>query len=596
MSVRLKRLLYLSAAVGLLCVAALAVGPLQRMRQRYDLSSQPGSGLTPQLALATQVLGWGRGLIIDVLWIRMESLKQQQKFFELVQLADWACKLAPRFPQVWDIQSWNLAYNVSCKVTHLPDRWVWVRAGIDMLRDQGIPYNPNSAMLYDRLAWIYFHKIGEQDDNAHFFYKQRFGLIMHEVLGGEGDEQALTALRDAPGPREDLLKDQDVSRLWAECNQQGFDVIGGFFEWYRRAPSVPPAVYALLKQPANAAALGRIETFARAKRLREEFKLDPARMLALRQEYGPFDWRSAYPHAIYWATVGLEKLDELEQRTTRTYAERGMELPRPYDPKEESWRQGETLYEFRRVELKRIIYASMQSLVAHGRLLFDTKGRLLLEAGADYRFADATLPLYEKVMEAHGMRFRVGTQEALMNFLEQGIVHFYLLGDLNKGLDYYRRLKEKYPREVGKLDFEQYVQDALPKYRTDMTTAEVRIDVQAFIVRSFFAVGCNADDVAAIWEATAKAYAEKWNRDAEPNLRGTVNYNNLREAALVDILTGRLPFPEDVLTNLKRRLREVKDDLVQRVLDNVEKGQQGPPKPQEVEEEWQAETYGMQKL
>jgi hypothetical protein len=142
----------------------------------------------------------------------MEALKEHEKFFELVQLADWACKLAPRFPQVWDIQSWNLAYNVSCKVTHLPDRWAWVQAAIVLLRDQGIPLNPYSAMLYDRLAWIYFHKIGEQDDNAHFFYKQRFGLLMHEVIGGEGDEQALNALIAAAHTREQLLKDPQVRR------------------------------------------------------------------------------------------------------------------------------------------------------------------------------------------------------------------------------------------------------------------------------------------------------------------------------------------------------------------------------------------------
>jgi len=595
MSVRLKRALYLGTAAILLYVTALAVGPLQSMRERYDLTSQPGKGLTPQLALATQLFGWGRGLIIDVLWIRMESLKQQEKFFELVQLADWACKLAPRIPQVWDIQSWNLAYNVSCKVSHLPDRWVWVQAGLDMLRDEGIPNNPNSAMLYDRLAWTYFHKIGEQDDNAHFFYKQTFGLLMHEVLGGEGDQQTLIALKDAPRSPKELLEDQDVKRLWTECGRHGFDIIADFFEWYKGTLSVPAGATQLLKHAENATALHKVEMCARANRLREELKLDPARMLALAQQYGPFDWRSAYPHAIYWASLGLEKLDELEKRTVSAYAERGMEVPLPYNPKKETWREGEKLYEFRRVMLKRIIYASMQSLVAHGRLLFDTRGRLLLEAGMDYRFADATLPLYEDILEAHGMRFKVGTQDGYMNFLKRGIMHFYLLGDTGRAADYFRRLREKFPAEVKKPSFEEYIQDALLWWRRDMTTGEARIDVQALLVRSFFAMGCNADDVAAMLEATAKAYAERWNRDAEPNLRGTINYDNLREAALVDILTGRLPFPPDVLANLKERLGQVKDDLIQRVLDNLEKGRLKMPEPEEVEQEWEMQTYGKRK-
>jgi hypothetical protein len=101
--------------VLLLFVAGLGLGPLQQMRAKYGLSSEPVKGLSPQLALATQILGWGRGIVIDVLWIRMEALKEDEKFFELVQLADWACQLAPRFPQVWDVQSWNLAWNVSAR-------------------------------------------------------------------------------------------------------------------------------------------------------------------------------------------------------------------------------------------------------------------------------------------------------------------------------------------------------------------------------------------------------------------------------------------------------------------------------------------------
>jgi hypothetical protein len=257
--------LFFVLAVGLLFGAGTALKPLQDMRQRYDLTSEPDKGISPQLALATQVLGWGRGLIIDVIWIRMESLKTQERFFELVQLADWACKLAPRFPQVWDIQSWNLAYNVSCLVPHLPDRWAWIRSAIELLREDGIPKNPNSAMLYDRLAWIYFHKIGEQDDNAHMFYKEQFALLMHEVIGGEGDDETLTAFINAPRTTEELLQDQEVLSLWTECTAHGFDIAESFFEWYKRTPSVPTAVRQILVRPENSEALRRIEIYARGK-------------------------------------------------------------------------------------------------------------------------------------------------------------------------------------------------------------------------------------------------------------------------------------------------------------------------------------------
>ncbi len=41
-------------------------------------------------------------------------------------------------------------------------------------------------------------------------------------------------------------------------------------------------------------------------RLREELKLDPARMRQLDAEYGPFDWRLPETHALYWAWRGRQ--------------------------------------------------------------------------------------------------------------------------------------------------------------------------------------------------------------------------------------------------------------------------------------------------
>ncbi|MHC5034295.1 MAG: hypothetical protein ACYTFZ_04605 [Planctomycetota bacterium] len=592
MSTKVKRVLFFVLAVSLLSASGTALRPLQGMRQRYDLTSEPDKGISPQLALATQVLGWGRGLIIDVIWIRMEHLKAQERFFELVQLADWACKLAPRFPQVWDIQSWNLAYNVSCKVPHLPDRWAWIRSAIELLRDDGIPKNPNSAMLYDRLAWIYFHKIGEQDDNAHMFYKEQFALLMHEVIGGEGDEETLTAFINAPRTTEELLQDQEVLSLRTECMAHGFDIAESFFEWYKRTPSVPVAVREILARPEKSEALRRIEVYARAKRLREEYGLDAARMLAMRKEYGPLDWRTAYPHAIYWARIGLERLAGLEHRTLTTFDEFGKEVPLPYDEDEEHWREGEKLYEFQRVTLKRIIYASIQSLVKHGRLLFDTKGRLLLEPGPDYRFADAALPLYEDVIEAHGMRFKVGTQDAYKYFLQRGAVEFHLMGDSRKARDYFALLREKFPEEVAGRTFQQYRWDSYKQQREDMSTAEARRYTAGLIMRGLLAVGANAEDKALVYEARAKEFVADWNREAEPNLRSRVRYNKLRESIIVDVLTGTYRIAPEFRANLIRKLDAKKDDsVVQKILANIRASEEELPETEKVGPQWKKETY-----
>lgn len=591
MHTKLKRLLLATVGVSLLFGTATALSPLQEMRQRYDLASEPVKGLSPQLALATQVLGWGRGLIIDAIWIRMESLKQQNRTFELVQLADWACKLAPRFPRVWDYQAWNLAYNVGSQVTHLPDRWAWVMKGIELLRDQGIPMNPNSPMLYERLAWIIFHKIGEQDDNAHFFYKQKFGLYMHEILGGEADAETLQQLADAPRTREDALADDQVQRLWNECEEYGFDIVDGFFDWYVGRPSVPPAVRELLKREYNAAPLRRIELYARARRLREECKLDPNRMLALRERYGPFDWRSPYPHAIYWASVGLEQLDALEQRTFSTVEEFGLPEPKPKIVVK-GVPEDEKFYEFRRVSLLRIIYGSMQSLVAHGRLLFDSHGRLLLEAGSDYRFADATLPLYDEIIEAHGTRFRMGTEDGLRFFLIRGMLEFFYMGDTRKSIEYFKLVKERFPWEVKDRSYDDYRDYRSAWHRGDMTTSQFRRLVRGRFVQFWFELACNEDEKAAAIQNEIKRAVREWNEDAEPNLRGIVRYDKMLETMLQDMLSGRLRYPKEVRDNLEVQARQyVGDKKFERLMQSLRKPKEGVPEPEEVEEKWQVETY-----
>src|SRR6266568_5141164 len=49
------------------------------------------------------------------------------------------------------------------------------------------------------------------------------------------------------------------------------------------------------------------EARKRAQLLREKYKMDPQAMKAADETYGPLDWRLPEAHAIYWAAVGLEK-------------------------------------------------------------------------------------------------------------------------------------------------------------------------------------------------------------------------------------------------------------------------------------------------
>ena len=236
----------------LLALAALPfVGAMHRSinadRARLNLThTAPLENAPPALAFTTVALGGFRGLIANGLWARAIRLQDQGNYFEMVSLSDWITKLQPDNSMVWAMQAWNMTYNISVQFENHADRWLWVRSGIELLRDQGMRYNPHSVDLYRELAWFFQDKIGSNTDYGHRVFKEAWATEMARVLG-------------RPPRLDDLL------------NPQTDDA--------RR----------------------------RAKILREQYKLDPAVMTQVHEHYGPLDWRAPDAHAIYWAVLGAQE-------------------------------------------------------------------------------------------------------------------------------------------------------------------------------------------------------------------------------------------------------------------------------------------------
>lgn len=240
----------LIAAVVLLWTAGLCQRSLNVQRADPALGltqSAPLENAPPVLAFTTMALGSFRGLIANALWIRAQDLQLEEKFFEMVQLSDWITKLQPRIGKVWVNQAWNMSYNISVKFSDPADRWRWVQRGINLLRDEGLKYNPADPEIYQELAWHFQHKVSQNLDDAHNFYKMQWAHEMQDLLGtGRPDFDGLIA------PRTDDQRQK-------------------------------------------------------AQILRDKYKLDPAFMKKVDAEYGPLEWRLPEAHAIYWATQGLEK-------------------------------------------------------------------------------------------------------------------------------------------------------------------------------------------------------------------------------------------------------------------------------------------------
>jgi hypothetical protein len=255
---RWQKPILLLLTVLFVSAAAFLQKDLNRQRTKLGLTRvEPLENAPPVLAFTTVALGSFRGLIANALWVRANELQMEDKFFEQVQLADWITKLEPHFVQVWLVQAWNMAYNISVKFRDPADRWRWVRNGIELLRDQGIPYNPKEALIYRELAWFFQHKIGQNLDEANAYYKFAWAKEMTQLFGG-------------PRPNfEELLN-----------------------------PTTD-------------------EARARLKVVRDVYKMEPALMKKAEDAYGPLEWRLPDAHAIYWATVGLERSNQKDQLTLR---------------------------------------------------------------------------------------------------------------------------------------------------------------------------------------------------------------------------------------------------------------------------------------
>jgi hypothetical protein len=248
MSSRLKQVLWLLLAAALLAGSGRVQQSLNRDRDRLGLTRASAlTGAPPLLAFTTVALGGFRGLISNYLWIRANDLQMDDKFFEAAQLADWITALEPHFTQVWLFQAWNMAYNISVKFKDAPDRWRWVERGIELLRDEGLRYNPNDVLMYRDLAWIFQHKMGQNLDDANLYYKQEWAREMMPFFGTNG---------------------MDFSELL---------------------------------RPQTAEAMARMQSFT------NRYKMDPAFAEKVNAEYGPLDWRLPDAHAIYWGAYGLEK-------------------------------------------------------------------------------------------------------------------------------------------------------------------------------------------------------------------------------------------------------------------------------------------------
>ncbi len=381
-------LLILSLAISAVLSSA-ATEAAERSQLIY--SDEASASDPPEVALGI-AMGAFRGLFVNYLWIRANKLKEEGKFYEAIELSSAITRLQPRFPRVWGFHAWNMAYNISVATNTAGERWQWVSSGIRLLRDEGIPRNPNDVLLHKELAWIFFHKIQGFADDANHFYKRELArewtLVLGEPPAREGAYEQntrrmvefLTPIVAAPdslqGAIERELRERQaagerppegasLTSMVAELAERiqtearlplGIDLLR-FVElrlawsraWYMqeskqelRGSDFNAGIDRLMLDAKYADAWQRLLVHVRKRVLIDVYHMEPERMLRYTEKYGPLDWRHPATHAIYWASRGVE--ESLERRGTT---------------------------QFDTLNTDRMILHSVQELVRYGQINFD---------------------------------------------------------------------------------------------------------------------------------------------------------------------------------------------------------------------------------
>ncbi|MEM1185775.1 MAG: hypothetical protein AAGI53_12345 [Planctomycetota bacterium] len=324
-------LVCLAVSAALSGIIASSVGRNELGYAETATSSDP-----PEVA-AGIAMGAFRGLFVNFLWIRANDLKQEGKFHESVELAKAITKLQPRFPRVWAFHAWNLAYNISVATQTPEERYNWVMAGINLLREEGIPANPNDLTLHRELAWIYLHKIGGYTDDSNQYYRRKVAQEWTSILGEpprpSGDRvdviqsyvDWLQPIVDAPETLDELIEadpavaalverietevdvslDKDLLRLFTFHDKLQHSVMRD--EFAKRFNDRAIAMDGMVVDETKAAAWASLLAQIRKRTLIDDFNMSPLLMIRYTKKFGPLDWRHPGAHSVYWSHRGVER-------------------------------------------------------------------------------------------------------------------------------------------------------------------------------------------------------------------------------------------------------------------------------------------------
>lgn len=426
-------------------------------RHELAYTDRAEDGDPPEVALGI-AMGSFRGIFVNYLWLRATDAKEDGKYFEAIELARAITRLQPRFPRVWVFHAWNLAYNISVTTQTPQERWRWVNAGIRLLRDEGIPANPDDMLLHKELGWIFLHKVGGYTDDSNQYYKRQLAVEWQGILGEppqpdfENDTPGartaqmadwLRPIAEAPETLSELraadpavaeLIDALEARVREPLGEDtlrrhafwtGLDKSGRLASARTRFGPRSGAFDELMSDARYAGAWDQLIAHLRKRALIDTYNMEPLRMVRVTEQFGPLDWRLPATHGLYWAHRGVQVgYMEVDERNSDAF-------------------------DF--VNANRIVVQSVQELWRFGDLYFDYVAAVEGEF-AYYQVINAPdfLGPYgdylDEAIEAAGIFERERKvyrpyAAGYENLMEDAVTYFFRRGDTELAHQWYSRLR-----------------------------------------------------------------------------------------------------------------------------------------------------------
>ncbi len=579
---RLRNLIICFTAT--LLAAALLIGAGAQMdyinAKRHEMkliSNDALENAPPSLAFATVAMGAFRGLVVDILWMRADKLKMEGQFFDAKQLAEWITTLQPRFASVWDFHAWNMAYNISVAMpAEQPhERWRWVKNGYELLRDQGIPLNPKSIILYRSLAWIFQHKMGGIMDDAHKYYKLQLATMMEPLLE-PADSDFFDALAETPTDLEQIINDSNIIPLIQALKESDpiFDdkdtLIQNYLSLRQNPNRFDTQVFSVIDEFRGTKALRNFDLFAKAHELRNTWKLEPVSMKQINNTYGPvdyddpnrhlpLDWRHPDSHAIYWAVKGLEIAGKDEFSIDETNTDR-------------------------------IIIHSLQNLFNNGKIFIysipapsqqnaqiqpgDRLSDLPIQTKTVYLrknlrmfdpYNNAVMAVIEKYKELRGEKGAYKTwTTGHKNMLKNAIVDFYLAGLQSKAQQIYNQLKTLYPSADLNVPVAVFTRSRIRDKLGGLGIHDAQKIIQALLQEAYFRYAMHDDDECFGREQMAKEVYEHYRDGFSGEERVMLpDLKFLRFLALMDFVNSPY-YPPNLKQSLIERIKIERPDLAEK--------------------------------